>query len=271
MFEAVSVAVIAAKNRSSDLKEARVKLVRILQQQRLHFPREKLAVLLKHGAVLEESVQITLEREHKPTDERYRLYQMLLQAEIQYQEENGIYQHSIMAGGPDTHREVQDKIGSVIRSYTDSVSFTPMLCSLTRVYAFGELSEAGKSSLAQRLCIHYGSKVAVRSKIAYSIDAASDEKSIYTLPEKEQALWLHHELVQFPNRHYWLKFITLESLHRDAMTMWLRTWLGDKLQIIYVDTRDDRRLQRSLVPYDTFVSNDITKRERGLTSQMVQK
>ena len=162
MFEAVSVAVIAVKNGSSDLKEARAKLDRILQQQRLHVPREKLAILLKHGADLEESVKITLEREHKPTDERYRLYQMLLQAEIQYQEENGVYQHTIIAGGSDTHREVQDKIRSVIRSYTDSVSFTPILCNLTRVCAFGGLSEAGKSSLAQRLCIHYGPKVAVR-------------------------------------------------------------------------------------------------------------
>ncbi len=35
------------------------------------------------------------------------------------------------------------------------------------------------------------------------------------------------------------------------------------MQIIYVDTRDDRRLQRSLVPYDALVSNDATKREGG--------
>lgn len=265
MFEAVSVAVIAVKNEGNDLKEAWAKLDRILLQQGLHVPREKLAILLKHGKTLEESVKITLKREHRPTDERYRLYQMLLQTEIQCQEDNGVYQHTIVAGGPDTHREVQDKIRGVIRSYTNDLPFTPMLRNLTRVYAFSGLSESGKSSLARSLCVHYGPKVAMRSKIAYFMDAASEKigKSIYTLPEKEQALWLYHELEQFSDRHYWLKYITIESLHRDTMTMWLKTWLGDTLQIIYVDTSDDRRLQRSLVPYDTILSNDASKRERG--------
>lgn len=59
-------------------------------------------------------------------------------------------------------------------------------------------------------------------------------KSIYALPEKEQALWLLHELEQFANRHYWLKFITFESLHRDAITMGLKTWLGEKLQTLVI-------------------------------------
>ncbi len=89
-----------------------------------------------------------------------------------------------------------------------------MLYHLTRVSAFGGLSEAVKGSFAQHFYIDYGPKVArydeARSKIG---------KNIYALPEKEQALWLHHELEQFSNRHYWLEFITLESLHRDAMTM----------------------------------------------------
>lgn len=189
---------------------------------------------------------------------------MLLQTEIQCQKDNGVYQHTIVAGGPDTHREVQDKIRGIIRPYTNDIPFTPMLRSLTRVYAFGGLSEAGKSSLAQSLCIHYGQKVALRTK-AYFNDAASEKigKSIYTLPEKEKALWLYHEIEQFSDRHYWHKFITIESLHRDTMTMWLKTWPGDKLQIIYVDTGDDRRFQRSLVPYYTVVSNDASKRERG--------
>ena len=265
MFEAVSVAVLAVKSEGNDLKEARAKLDRILQQQCLHVPREKLAILLKHGANLGESVEITLKREHKPTNERYRRYQTLLQTEIQFQEENGVYQHIIVAGEPDTHREVQDKIRGIIHSYTNDFPFTPMLRNLTRIYAFGGLSEAGKSSLAQSLCIHYGPTVAVRTKIAYFIDTASEKigKSIYTLPEKEQALWLYHEIEKFSDRHYWFKFITIESLHRDTMTMWLKTWLRDTLQIIYVDTGDDRRFQRSLVPYDTVVSNDASKRERG--------
>ena len=265
MFEAVTVAVLAVKNGGNDLKEARAKLGRILQQHHLHVPREQLAILLKHGANLEESVNITLEREQKPADERYRLYQTLLQTELQHQEENKVYQYTIIAGRSDTHRDVQDQIRGIIRSHTEARPFTPMLHNLTRVYAFGGLSEAGKSCVAQILSIHYGPDVALRSKIVYFNDLASDKlgKSVYTLPEKEQALCLLHELEQFSLRHYWLKVITIESLHRDTVTMWLKTWLGDKLQIIYVDTRDERRLQRSLVSYDTVLFNDATKRARG--------
>lgn len=265
MFDAVTVAVLAVKNDGNNLKEARAKLGRILQQHHLHVPREQLAILLKHGADLEESVKITLEREQRPADERYRLYQTLLQTELQYQEENKVYQYTVVAGGPDTHRDVQDQIRGIIGSHTDIRLFAPMLHNLTRVYAFGGLSEAGKSSLAQSLCTNYGPDIALRSKIVYFNDVASDKigKNVYALPEKEQALCLLHELEQFSLRHYWLKVITIESLHRDTMTMWLKTWLGDKLQIIYVDTSDDRRLQRSLVPHDTVAVNDATKRSRG--------
>ena len=46
---------------------------------------------LKHGSDSEESVKITLEREQKPADERYRLYQTFLQTELQHQEENKVY------------------------------------------------------------------------------------------------------------------------------------------------------------------------------------
>lgn len=122
-----------------------------------------------------------------------------------------------------------------------------------------------KSSLAQSLSVNYGPDVALRSKIVYFNNVINNriEKSIYSLPEKEQALCLIHELERFSLRHYWLKIITIESLHRDTMIIWLKTWLGDKLQIIYVDTSDERRLQRSLVPYDTVVSDDATKRGRG--------
>ena len=265
MFEAVTVAVLAVKNDGNDLKEARAKLERIIQQHHLHVPREQLAILLKHGRDLEESVKITLEREQKPTDERYHLYQMLLQTELQYQEDNQVYQYTVVAGGPDTHRDVQEQIRGFIRSHTSVGTFTPMLQNLSRVYAFGGLSEAGKSSLAQSLSINYGTDVAFRSKIIYFNDVASDKigKSVYTLPEKEQALCLFHELEQFSLRHYWLKIITIESLHRDTMTMWLKTWMGDKLQVIYVDTSDERRLQRTLVPYDTVISNDAMKLGRG--------
>jgi hypothetical protein len=109
------------------------------------------------------------------------------------------------------------------------------------------------------------SKQAFRSKIVYFADQASEKlgKSIYTCSEKEQALFLLHELERFSNCHYWLKVLTIEILHRYTAATWLKTWLGDKLQIIYVDTAEEKRLGRSLVSPDSLKVNDTAKFERG--------
>lgn len=265
MFEAVAVATIAVKSQGRDLVKARAKLDSILNQKNLQLPREQVAILLKHGGNVAESVKITLQREDKPVDARYRLYQTLLQQELQRQENCGIYQHTIVAGLPESHIDVQDKIRAVCKSYTQHTAFQPVLHNLQRIYAFGGLSEAGKSTLAQSLCVQHMSEIAFRAKIAYFADLASEKlgKSLYDLSEKEQALWVLHEIEDFSNRHYWIRIITIESLHRDTMAMWLKTWLGDKLKIIFIDTADKNRLERSLVPRDMVVSKDKAKRKRG--------
>ncbi|KAG8529858.1 uncharacterized protein KY384_005339 [Bacidia gigantensis] len=265
MFHAVAVAMLAIKREDHDLIRARTRLREIQRQYALRVPQEQLVILLKHGKSLEESVNITVQREDGAVDERYFQYQTLLQTELQHQEDEGLYQHIVTIGEQETHGEVQKKVREIILSRTHDSRFAPMLHGLTRIYAFGGLSEAGKSSLAQGMCDLYGSKLAFRSKIVHFDDMASEKlkKSIYSLDEKEQALSLLHELESFAHRHYWLKIITIESLHRNTMTMWLKTWLGDKLQIIFVDTSDDRRLERSCDPYRVMMSKDMVKRERG--------
>ena len=249
MFRAVAVAVLAVKHPEHDLIQARRRLNEILQRNQLHVPKEQLTILLKHGKDPEDSVRITLERESQAVDARYRLYQVLLQTELQHQEDDGFYQHIITADGPDSYRDVQNQIRAIVRSQTNDPRFSPMLHNLERVYAFGGLSEAGKSSLAQNLCHHYGSKWAFRGKIVFFNDIASDKlkKSVYSLTEKNQALCVFHELEHFTYRHYWLRVMSIESLHRDTMTMWLKTWLSDKIQIIYVDTNLEQRVNCTMI------------------------
>ena len=116
------------------------------------------------GKHLEESVDISIGRETKPVDERYRRYQTLLQRELRYQEELGVYQHTILANGVNTHIAVQDEIRRIVRSHHNDPCLTPMLSNLNYVYAFAGLSESGKSSFAQKLCGRYGPSVAFRSK-----------------------------------------------------------------------------------------------------------
>ena len=265
MFDAVTAAVFATKSRDGDLHEARTKRDSIVQQNHLQIPDEDISILLKHGESLEESVSISLGRETKPVDDRYRLYQTLLQKELQYQEELGVYQHTIFAGGINTHRAVQDEIRRIVRSRSNDPRLTPVLSNLKHVYAFAGLSESGKSSLAQELCDRHGPGVAFRSKIAYFNDEASEamKKSIYDLPEKEQSMLLLHGLERFSDRHYWLRTLTIESLHSDNIAMWLKTWLGDKLRIVFVDASEAIRRERSLVPLTELVVNDGIKRGRG--------
>ncbi|MCJ1237762.1 hypothetical protein MMC14_005749 [Varicellaria rhodocarpa] len=114
--------------------------------------------------------------------------------------------------------------------------------------------------------MHHDTELAFNSKIVLFDDEASDMigKSIYTLPEKEQALFLLHGLEKFSGRQYWLKIITIEILHRDTSTMWLKTWLGDKLQIVFIETSTKNRFEKSLVSHDVLISNDTMKNERGL-------
>ena len=74
---------------------------------------------------------------------------------------------------------------------------------------------------------------------------------------------LLHGLDRISNRHYWLRSITIESLHRDKVAMWLKTWLGDRLRIVFIDASEKVRSERSLIPLSELFINDTIKRKSG--------
>ena len=266
MFEAVVVAVIAIKSADHDLSKARTVLNTIIETNHLQVPKERLAILLRHGDSLEGSLQITMSREADPGDERYRLYQLLLHSELERQEQSGVYQHVIKVGATSSIGDVQDKLREVILRYTQNQLFLPMIHNVDYIYALSGLSESGKSSVAEAFCRHHGPAQAFRAKIVYFNDLISERlgKSVYSLPEKDQALRLLHELERFSNDHYWLRLITIESMHRHSVAKWLKIWIGRRLQVIYIDTADVKRFERALIPREEVISNDILKRERGV-------
>lgn len=100
---------------------------------------------------------------------------------------------------------------------------------LVGIYAFGGLSECGKSTIVEAFCANFGTKQAFRAKIAYFNNSISEAVglSVYDMSEKEQALYLFHELDRFQRNHYWLRLLTIESLHRDSVTKYLKLWLGE--------------------------------------------
>ena len=87
--------------------------------------------------------------------------------------------------------------------------------------------------------------------------------SIYVLPEKDQAVNIIHELDAYARSHYWLKILTIESAHREATMRWMKEFLGDRLQIVFLSVTEVNRVKRSLVPVDELITNDETKRQRG--------
>lgn len=266
MFEAVAIAVIAIKSSDRDLNKARTVFTEIIERNNLQVPRERLAILLKHGDSLEESVQITMNREGDTGNERYRLYQLLLQSELERQERSGVYQQVVKVEAVSSIGDVQDKLREVILRYTKNQLFLPIIHNVDYIYAFSGLSESGNSSIAQAFCSHHGTTHAFRAKIVYFNDLISERlgKSVYSVPEKEQALYLFHELERFSNDHYWLRLITIESMHRFQMARRLKEWLGRKLQVIYIDTTEVKSFERALVPREEVISNDKIKRDRGV-------
>ncbi|KAL8938239.1 MAG: hypothetical protein Q9216_003999 [Gyalolechia sp. 2 TL-2023] len=268
MFEAVSVAMIAMKRADNDLDKARSGFHTILKALNLQLPEERLAILLTHGGDLEESLQITLSREDNVPDQRYRQYQRLLQSELQRQERSGVYHHVIRVNTTSSISDLQNELREILLQRTGNQLFRPILHRLDKVYVISGLSESGKSSVADAFCSYYGTSQAFRAKIVYFNHLISEKlgRSIYGLPEKAQAQSLLHELERFSNDHYWLKLITIESMHRHLVARWLKTWLGNKVQIIYIDTADGKRFERALVTPEAIVSNDSLKLKRGVES-----
>ena len=72
MFETVAIASTAAKSPDHDLDKARMALYMILEENNLQKPKERLAILLRHGRSSEDSLQIKMSRESNPGDKVYR-------------------------------------------------------------------------------------------------------------------------------------------------------------------------------------------------------
>ncbi|KAL8644383.1 MAG: hypothetical protein Q9210_007282 [Variospora velana] len=250
MFEAISVAVIAAKRPDHDLDRARMVFRTIVEETKLQVPKETFAILLTHGESPIETLQITLNREEEIPDERYRVYQVLLQSELQRQERYGVYQHIIRISATSSIGNVQNELRKVILKYTTKSLFLPMLHKLETLYIISGLLNSGKSSNANNFCSHYGTAHAFRAQIVYFNELISEKlgRSMYSLPDKEQARELYHKLERFSTAHYWLKIITLE--------------------IVYVDTLETLRLNRGLVTPEVIASKDSLKIARGV--DMVQ-
>ncbi|GAP91699.1 hypothetical protein SAMD00023353_12800040 [Rosellinia necatrix] len=267
MFKAVVVAMTAIKRGDDNLDTARQIVNEILQKNGLAIPHEELAIILMHNSGdIGQCVEWTMNRQEDPNDKEYAHYQRLLQTELLNQEAQMTYQYTIWVSQTDSYDKLQGIVRKIIFEETKNLFFQPMLHPVQIVIGFSGLSESGKSTMAKALCDSLGPHQAFRAKLVYFNNIASQRlsRSIYSLSEKEQALHILHGLESFARSHYWLRVLTIESLHGIGVTRLLKSWLGDRFQVVYIDVDDTKRLSRSLVTPSKLHENDQVKREKGV-------
>lgn len=270
MCEAVCISSIAFKEKC-DLTQAATIYNSIIEKCEIHIPLEDIRILLKHGHCLEDSLQISLMREHEH-DQLYDEYQKLLQKQLLIQELNNKYTDVINVTDMSVV-QVQNEIRAIVRKYCLSsfiettTHFNPMFEHVNVIIAFSGMSESGKSTLAEGICRKLASigVTCTRLKIQYLMELASNAlgSDVYQLPEGKQANELVKQLNHYLYRHYWVAAVTIESLHRLVCTQFLKQILGDLLQIVYVDATPDTGLQRSSVDVEVLYSKNLVKSSRG--------
>lgn len=134
---------------------------------------------------------------------------------------------------------------------------------LTRVIAFGGLSECGKSTSAEfvrRMC------GAQRLKIGYLLRQAAARNGLadpYALSARRQAELLLDELNRFADSHVDTRLYTVESVHDEASMAELKHLMGDRLQIVYLDAPFAVRVERSGMAAHAVAAKDEIKMSRG--------
>ncbi|KAH8658443.1 hypothetical protein BX600DRAFT_514937 [Xylariales sp. PMI_506] len=264
MFEAITVAMIALKQGDDDLDAARSILTGTIEDSGLYLPRENCSILIRHSAEDPEERRVSpiASEDAVEHNELHARYQRLLQAELLRQEARGLYHHVITISSDDRYCDLQDRIRDAIFETTKNSLFRRMMFPVQTIYGLTGTSKAGKSRIAQEFCSALGAKLAFHAKVAYFNDLVSLRlgKNIHCLPEEGQALHLLHELESFGRTHEWLRVIAIESLDSVRVISQLKGWLGDRLRVVYVDTKDSIRVSRSGSTLDELSKHDKFQR-----------
>ncbi|AZS70577.1 hypothetical protein DDE74_06135 [Streptomyces lydicus] len=134
---------------------------------------------------------------------------------------------------------------------------------LVRVIAFGGLSECGKTTSAEFVRRTCGAQ---RLKIGFLLRQAAHRQGLadpYALSARRQAELLLGELNRFAESHVDTQLFTIESVHDDASIAELKQFMGDSLQIVYLDASFAVRVERSGTPAQAVAGKDEIKMSRG--------
>lgn len=98
------------------------------------------------------------------------------------------------------------------------------------------MSESGKSSLAQALSEQAGYS---RLKLKYFKGLASRDG------RNADDVAIGDEITRFLSDHYYLKRVSLESLHGADLGFRLKLLLGERCRIVFIDTPEEKRIERA--------------------------
>nr|WP_241463303.1 DUF4254 domain-containing protein [Nocardiopsis alba] len=134
---------------------------------------------------------------------------------------------------------------------------------LPPVIALGGLSECGKSTSGIFLS---RDEDAVRFKIGFLLTQAAARQGLadpYALSPMRQAELLLDELNRFADAHVDVELITIESVHRAESIAALKSLMGERLRVVYVDVPFAVRLARSGGNRQALEEKDRIKTRRG--------
>ena len=92
-----------------------------------------------------ESLQITMRREAESGDERYRIYQLLMQSGLECQERSEVYQHSMEVEVTSAIGETQYKLREVILCYTQYPFLLLIIHNVNCIYALAGSRNMGRA------------------------------------------------------------------------------------------------------------------------------
>lgn len=134
---------------------------------------------------------------------------------------------------------------------------------LPPVIALGGLSECGKSTAGIFLS---RDEDAVRFKIGFLLTQAAARQGLadpYAMSPMRQAELLLDELNRFADAHVDVELITIESVHRAESIAALKSLMGERLRVVYVDVPFAVRLARSEGTRQALEGKDGIKTSRG--------
>lgn len=114
----------------------------------------------------------------------------------------------------------------------------PLLCKhVSLVVCLGGMSQAGKSTLGDFLrqeCGFYRLKIRYFTQLAERLDLRKDVEAIAM------------ELIEFIDRHYVVDRFSIESLHAPDLAAFLKLFLGERFQTVFVETPYEVRVRRTV-------------------------